>query len=189
MISLVFCTVYFVCSLFHGGLLPGEIRDQKPEQLLSTPVDFTGSYITDKKDAKPVSGKAVFSVDEFLADFSIIGTLTLSLSEQTRKDIASLTSKPVSDIPVSLEVKDTITFLSKKSMCPPISLSPKLHDISFFDGEFHLAPFIISIDLGNNSRELSILVCTWERLAKREDGHTYRVGNKINKLLKGRKDE
>src|SRR5262249_34852380 len=148
--------------------------------LLSTPVDFTGSYSKNEKDGKPVSGKAVFSVDVFQSDFSVIGALTLSLSEQTRKDIASLNSKPVSDIPISFDVKDTITFLSEKSMCPPITLNPRLRDVPFFDGEFHFTPFIISIRLGNNSKELSALVCAWEKLVKRDDGHTYRVSNKIN---------
>lgn len=193
MISLVFCTVYFACSLFQGGLLPDDIREQKPkqkpEQLLSAPVDFTGSYSTNRKDVKLVSGKALFSVSEIQSDNSVKGVLTISLSEQARKDIASLASKPVSNIPITLKVKDASFFLDKKSMCPVITLNPELHDIPFLGGTFRLEPFIISIDLGNNSKELSGAVCSWERLVKRRNGHAAQLGNYINRRLRGEKEE
>src|SRR5262249_25544434 len=38
------------------------VNEMIRERLLSAPVDFTGSYTTNKKDAKPISGNALFSV-------------------------------------------------------------------------------------------------------------------------------
>lgn len=177
--------LYLTCFLLHSFSLQhvqGVVDDYKIETEL---VKFTAKYKVGDLGSKIINGTAFFKIEEMQADLSIRGKLIVTLDQQALQIIAKTSGTTDTELTEKIEY-ESFAFLEHNTRCPKPVLSLQNVKIPYSRGEMVVKELLLPLNFKNSSKNLSDTFCLWVKSNNAGRGHTYRIGNIINEMIKGK---
>jgi hypothetical protein len=129
-----------------------------------------------------VSARVSYTITAANSDDTLTGTLTCTLPDPARRQIAEARGRQLAEVPATLAQKDIVARFRKSTACPVIHVEIGPVEIDAAGLDLDLDRFVLEI---NESRdEMSQLLCFW---TKQLNTNRPRRGiiSKINRLITG----
>ena len=146
-------TLTLLCLLAFGLTVSAQDKVGKPETLSLIPKMVISKIRIGEGDAFDVRGKVSFTFTAANSDDSLVGTMVYTVPEDARQKIASMTGKPVAQVPASVTVKDLLINFQKATACPVIHFEFSAMDIDITGVKSHFNRFVL--DLNDDLKGLS----------------------------------
>ncbi|HZS03920.1 MAG TPA: hypothetical protein VFD58_03720 [Blastocatellia bacterium] len=175
-----FLTALFLLALGTTALAQGAQKTGKIT--IATPSKMVISKIkVGEGDAYEVRGFAILTLTSANSDDTVTGDLTYSVPDDARQKIASMTGKPLAQVPSTVTLKDITGSFQPATACPVVHLefSPTQVDIAGARAVF--GRFVL--DINENTQEKDMLFCMWTRqinTGRARRGIIHRLNEMIN---------
>src|SRR5207244_702759 len=97
-------------------------------------------------DAYDVRGKASFTFTAANSDDTLVGTFVYTVPDDARQKIASITGKPLAQVPASVTVKDVVIEFQKATACPVLHFEFKPMDVDIVGVKSHFNRFVMDLN-------------------------------------------
>ena len=174
----------FLTALFLLALGTTALAQQKSKGItIATPAKLVISKIkVGEGDAFDVRGKAVLSITQANSDDSVTGNLSYGVPDDARQKIASITGKPLNQIPSSVTINDITARFQPATSCPVVHLEFSPTKVNIGGVEAVFSRFVL--DINESSQEKDQLFCVWTKQINK--GMSRRVViRRVNELING----
>lgn len=178
----------FLTALFLLALGTTALAQQKTSKVtIATPAKLVISKIkVSEGDAYEVRGKAVLTLTSANSDDSVTGVLSYALPDDARQKIATMTGKPLTQIPASVSIKDVVGRFQPATACPVVHLEFSNTQVDIAGVKAVFSRFVL--DINESTKEQDMLFCAWAKQINR--GMSRRgIIRRINVLINGEEEE
>ncbi len=179
----VFLTTLFLLALGTSAFAQEKAPPKAGKIVIATPVKMVISKVkVGEGDAYDVRGKATLTLTAANSDDTVTGNLSYVVPDDARQKIASLTGKPVAQVPTTVTIKDITARFQPTTACPVVHLefSPTKVNIGGVDAVF--GRFVL--DINESTAEKDKLFCIWATQINK--GMSRRgVIRRVNDLING----
>lgn len=128
---------------------------------------------------------ATFSISSANLNDTLAGSLTFTLSDKTRANIALASDKPVGAIPSTLVAKEITARFRKGATCPALRIEMEPVNLAIEGIQLRFSQFTLVIK--ESKDDISQLLCFWTKQIN-ASGHRRGIISRINRLLAGEDD-
>ncbi|HWQ33815.1 MAG TPA: hypothetical protein VNQ79_13275 [Blastocatellia bacterium] len=181
-----FLTALFLLAL--GSTALAQQAQQKTSKVtIATPAKLVISKIRiSEGDAYEVRGKAVLTITSANSDDTVTGNLVYTLPDDARQKIASLTGKPLAQIPASVTLKDVVGRFQPATACPVVHLEFSATQADIVGVKAVFSRFVL--DINESPKEQDALFCAWTKQINK--GMARRgIIRRINVLINGEEED
>ncbi|HZS03919.1 MAG TPA: hypothetical protein VFD58_03715 [Blastocatellia bacterium] len=180
-----FLTALFLLALGTTALAQGAQKTGKVT--ITTPTKMVISKIkVSEGDAYDVRGKATLKITAANSDDTVAGDMQYTIPDDARQKIASMTGKPLAQVPSTVTLKDVTGRFQPATACPVIHLefSPTQVDIAGVKAVF--GRFVL--DINESTQEKDMLFCKWAQQINK--GMARRgIIRRLNEMINGVEEE
>jgi hypothetical protein len=178
----------FLTALFLLALGTTALAQQKTNKVtIATPAKLVISKIkVGEGDAYDVRGKAVLTMTSANSDDTVTGNLSYTIPDDARQKIATLSGKPLNQVPSSVTIKDVVGRFQPATECPVVHLEFSGTQVDVVGVKAVFSRFVL--DINESSKEQDMLFCRWATQIKK--GMSRRgIIRRINELINGVEEE
>jgi hypothetical protein len=180
LLAALFLLALGTTALAQGAQKTGKVTITTPTKMVISKIKIS------EGDAYDVRGKASLTLTAANSDDTVTGNLTYTVPDDARQKIASMTGKPLAQVPSTVTLKDITGSFQPTTACPVIHLefSPTQVDIAGVKAVF--GRFVL--DINQSSQEKDLLFCKW---AEQINSSRSRRGiiRRLNELINGVEEE
>lgn len=139
-------TLTLLCLLAFGLTASAQDKVGKPETISLIPKMVISKIKVGEGDAFDVRGKVTFTFTAANSDDSLVGTMVYTVPDDARQKIASMTGKPLAQVPASVTTKDVVLLFQKATSCPVIHFEFSPMDLDIAGVKSHFNRFVLDLN-------------------------------------------
>jgi len=186
-------TLTLFCLLAFGLTASAQDKIGKPETLSLIPKLVISKIKIAEGDAFDIRGKAAFTFTAANSDDTLVGTLIYAVPVEARQKIASMTGKPLAQVPTSVTIKDQVIEFQKTTSCPVMHFEFKPMDVDIAGVKAHFTRFVMDLndDLKGLTEAQQGMVKIFCKFAEQINNGRQRRGliARINAIINGEDQE
>jgi hypothetical protein len=160
---------FFVMSLSVLALAQNAPAQPKPVAYATKPKLVIAKLKQGEADVYEVRGQFTYTVTAANSDDTVAGTISYTVPEDARQKIASISGKPLQQVPTTFTQKNVVAEFQKGTSMPLIHLEIKAMDVSILGVTTHFNRIVLDIP-GRESEssryttaEMEALFTNWAR--------------------------